>query len=93
MYSESLQTNIRRKRSMKAHNHASNSGGDFPILPWDRREAILNFILYGWVGDQTFYRKMSSAERRFYRVALDVIDAYGPFADARHEKFIRLKPL
>ncbi|SHL47355.1 hypothetical protein [Bradyrhizobium lablabi] len=66
---------------------------DFPLLPWNRQKAIMEFVLYGTVGNhEVFYKEMSLAERRFYRALIDAIDAYGPVPDERYREIISIKP-
>jgi hypothetical protein len=80
---------------MKTHRRTKPQIVDkvFPLLPWNRQKAILEFFLYGTVADEDFYKKMSQAERRFYRAVIDVIDAYGPVPDARYREIISIKPV
>jgi hypothetical protein len=80
---------------MKDHKNPTPSTIDkeFPLLPWNRQKAILQFFLYGTGADEDFYKGMSLAERRFYRAVIDVIDAYGPVPDARYREIIRTKPV
>ena len=66
---------------------------DFPLLPWKRQQAILQFFLYGTGGDEDFYKEMSRAERHFYFAFIDVVGAYGPTPDARYREIIRVKPV
>jgi hypothetical protein len=81
---------------MKTHKRTSPNfvDKDFPLLPWKRQWAIMEFVLYGPVGDhEAFDKQMSLAERRFYRAVIDVIDAYGPVPDARYREIISIKPV
>jgi hypothetical protein len=66
---------------------------ELPLLPWNRQKAILKFFLYGTGADEGFFKAMSRPERRFYRAVIDVVDAYGPVADARYLKIIRMTPI
>jgi hypothetical protein len=80
---------------MKAHKQTSPNFVDkeFPLIPWNRQKAILEFFVYGAVADEDFYKEMSRAERRFYRALIDVIHAYGPVPDARYREIISIKPV
>jgi hypothetical protein len=80
---------------MKTHKRTKPNlvDKDFPLLPSKRQKAIMELVLYKPAGDHAdFYKKMSLAERRFYRAFIDV-DAYGPVPDARYREIIALKPV
>jgi hypothetical protein len=78
---------------MKTHNHATPKfTDDFPLLPWDRQKAIMDFFLYG-PADKDNPREMSGAEQRFYYAMMDLIDAYGQAPDARYREILRAKPI
>ena len=77
-----------KARQQKPSNHTDKQ---YPLLPWDRQEAIMNFCMHRPA--TVPLPKMSDAEERFYCALMDLIDAYGHAADATYHEILSLKPI
>jgi hypothetical protein len=81
---------------MKAQKQSAPNYTDkeYPLLPWDRQKAIMEFFMYRLAKPfEDSLREMSGAEKRFYFALMDLIDAYGQAPDARYRDILNVRPI